>query len=55
MPPCEGATYDCPHDRGRVVLEEFVGRFPRHGIDKSRCVRVHMSNAEYESVPFTIR
>jgi len=29
--------------------------FPRHGIDKSRCVRVHMSNAEYESVPFTIR
>jgi cytochrome P450 len=37
----------------RVALEEFSRRFPRIGVDESRCVRVHMSNVHgYESVPF---
>ncbi len=37
----------------RVALEEFAARFPRYGVEESRCVRVHMSNVHgYEHVPF---
>ncbi len=39
----------------RVAVEEFSKRFPRYGVDESKCVRVHMSNVHgYEHVPFVV-